>query len=297
MQCQKKVLRSKKCLTNFLGIPPTLEEGKMHSKKSAIQKKTTLLLVSSLAIFLFALPYLSSPVFALSSPAKANVLRNPMGAGYSTCKLDLATNGVGCSHGSATAIYATFEVPRVTCNPSEGSQVFGLFFGLMNNITAGPFADAGIVAFCSGSGPAVYQAVVSGPDTSSPFSFLYVVHQGDVISASVSNVKGEVYYSIADSTAGSISKGQISNGKAPPLGQVTAIVTVSQGPTPNPYLEHFTNIGIANCWVTIKGKTVPIGATNPEKLVLTDPTGKIVEAAPSAITNQGNDFSIIWKGN
>jgi hypothetical protein len=263
----------------------------MH--KSAF-KKTSLVMSAFLAIFLFAMPSISAATFAQSS-ASPTVIRSPVIAGYSTCDIDLASAAINCSHGSSSAVYATFNVPRVTCNPAKGTQGQGIFIDLLNNVTAGPFATAGEVTVCLG-GTALYAAVVGGPLTSLPFSYLYVVQPGDTISAGLWIVRGTLYYSIADKTLGSISEGQLSFGSDNHLGQVAALIGMSPGPSSTQYLEKFATVHLT-AQVTINGKTIPIGASKPIRLVLTDLTGKIVEAVPSPITNHGKAFSLIWKAD
>jgi hypothetical protein len=119
------------------------------------------------------------------------------------------------------------------------------------------------------------------------------VSPGDTISAGVWLDHGQVFYSIADKSTGSIAKGQISYGPHPPLGQVAALVGLTPG---TPYLEKFATIHLS-AWVTVNGKTVPIGAVSPEKAILTDATGKITEAVPTGLSHDGTSFGIRWVGN
>jgi hypothetical protein len=255
-------------------------------------KKTILVLAMSFVLFLFALPSISTATFAQSTGSRA-VIRNPLIAGYSTCDLNLATAAIDCLHGSASAADASFKVPKVTCNPSEGVQGEAILVNLVDNLTEGPFAAAGVLTSCVGS-TAYYSAVVLGPNTGLSFSYLYVVRPGDAIDAGLTLVHGTLFYSVADSTSRSISKGQLSAGSDDNLGAVAAVVALTAGPST--YLEQFTRVQITS-FVTINGKTTPIGAISPAKAILTDTLGKIVEAVPSALSKDGTSFSITWKGN
>jgi hypothetical protein len=256
---------------------------------TSTSKKARLVLTISLVTFLFVLPSLSTAAFSQRSSAKETVIENPQIGGYSTC--DFSAPTLTCAHGSATAVYAEFAVPVVTCNPTEGVQGEGFFAGLINSITAGPFGLAGVTIACTGGSP-FYIAVVSGPDTSIPFSNLYLVNPGDMIKASLTLVHGMLYYSVIDTTSGGEAKGLIS-GVDNSLGAVSALVGVTPSGS---YLEQFSKVQITS-HVTINGKTIPLGASSPAKAILTDSTGTITEAVPSGFSSRGTAFSITWVGN
>jgi len=252
--------------------------------------KKTRVLAASLVIFLFALPYLSTTTFAQKS-ASNEAIENPQIAGYSTC--DFSSTTLLCSHGSATAVSATFRVPILTCNSAEGDQGEGIFAALMNNVSTGPFGVVGVTIGCYGGSP-FYIAVVAGPDTSIPFSDLYLVSPGDTITSSLTIRNGMLYYSVSDISSRSVANGLIS-GVDNNLGAVSALIGV--GPSaPGAYLEQFSKVLITS-YVTINGKTVPLGSSSQAKAILTDSTGTIIEAVPSGFSSDGTTFSITWEAN
>jgi hypothetical protein len=207
---------------------------------------------------------------------------------------------VSPTNGSVTSVYASFTIPKVTCNSSTSAGYQdALFVAGLDGYNSADFENVGVAAFCQvGPNSVEYYAVSTGSFTS--IEGTVAVKAGDVISVSITVSGGNFHYSFKDVTTGK-SATDSSPATGVPLDAADCGVI---GAIPfsrfAPVSFGKASTGVPNtCDARINGAKHALGrfgsALTLYKLVLIDPATNDTLATPSALSDSGSSFTVTWK--
>lgn len=223
------------------------------------------------------------------SKAAPPVLQNSLLAGYAV---------VSSTNGMVTAVFGSFKIPKVTCDPTAATGQAVVFAASLDGYNSADFEYVGVEEYCQvGPNSPEYLPISSGSFNSILGSV--AVKQGDVISVSITVSGGTFYYTFKDITTG---KSATDSSPATNVALDAAECGVL-GALPfsrfAPVSFGKASTSVTNtCDARVHGAKHALGefwsAVTLYKLVLVNPATDDILATPCALTDGGSSFTVTW---
>jgi Peptidase A4 family len=198
-----------------------------------------------------------------------------------------STNWSGYANTGATFtdVKGSWTVPSVTC--SSGQTAYSSFWVGIDGDTTNTVEQTGTDSDCQSGTPTYYAWYEMYPKGSVLISGLSV-SSGDSMTAEVStNGRGSFTLRITDSRSGSFTTNQTSRKARLGSAEWIAEAPSSGGILP---LADFGTVNFSSC--TANGASISSNP-NPDAITMVTTSGQ-TKAAPSALNNAGNAFSVTW---
>jgi hypothetical protein len=244
--------------------------------------KTSAKITSLLALALL----LSAAPMVVSANSGNNTLAASLLSPATKVKCPDCWAGYGVTGTGITSVSTTLTAPAIKCSASQGVQGVGLLVAI-DGSSATDFALAGLVAECSGSTLAVYNAQWFNAGTDSGAQSSWSVKAGDTITMSVVASGANFKFTVKDGKH-SLTGTASDSGAAKNYG--TCFTDMLTGDP----LVNFKSVSFSNCLVNKTG----VGKTTQTLVewICYNSGSTSVLAKPSALSGTKlDDFNVAWK--